>query len=431
MAGRFDIDPVGAGLDPDYDYAAVERIAVERARASAGLTRSALLHRATGLFLAIGPLGALLAACGGDEEPSAGEAAGGATATAPEEAPASLEGMTVNFYSWQGYDLPELSGDWAGETGVRLNARYFATNEDILTALRSGGGESQYNLSSYYAGQGPQYRELGVAPPIDVSQVPNAEQLYPFLAEEPLAPYWREGDEWWGIPFTFGGNLGLYDTAVISSAPTSWNDFLKPEWKNKYVIVDDALATFFMGAHLVGSYNIETQYTEAQAQEIFDVLTPFKENARTIATYGQVPDLFASEEIQGATSSWAAIANQAAAKGKTTIKPFLPEEGANSFLDVWFTPPSNNPDDLPAVLAFMDFSISPEAQANAAKTLSGGVLRQDAEALLDEQTKSLYPYDDIAGFFESAPVGAQFPVESDEFVTQAQFDTLWNTWKGA
>jgi ABC-type Fe3+ transport system substrate-binding protein len=211
----------------------------------------------------------------------------------------------------------------------------------------------------------------------------------------------------------------------------SWLDFAKPEWKDRFVIVDDAFATFAMGAHLTGTYNIDTQYTQEQADEVFAALDPIKANARTIATYGQVPDLFAGDEIQAATSSWAALANQSAAKGKTTIKPFLAEEGANSFLDVWFTPPSNNEENLPAVLAFMDFSLSAEAQANAAKTLSGGVMRQDAEALLDEQTKSLYPYEDISGFFEKAPVALGFPPESDEFVTAAEFDSLWNAWKGA
>jgi spermidine/putrescine-binding protein len=425
MARTRDVDPKRYGLDPNYDYAAVERLALARtARRGGSLTRVELLRRSAGLALSVGPLAALLAACGGDDEPSAG--AGGAGAS-----DGSIEGQTINFFSWQGYDLPEVSADWAKENGVTLNARYFATNDDIRTVVRQGGGKSQYNLSSYYAGSGPEYRADGIAPPIDVSQVPNAEQLYPFFAEEPMAPYWREGDEWWGVPFTFGGNMGLYDTETVPEPPTSWNEFLSPDWKDKYVIVDDAFATFAMGAHLNGTYNIETQYTEEQADEIFELLRPFKDNARTVATYGQVPDLFAAGEIQAATSSWAAIANQAAAKGKTTIKPFLPEEGANSFIDVWFTPPSNNEDNLPAVLAFVDFSISPEAQANAAKTLSGGVMRQDAEGLLDEQTKSLYPYDDIAGFFEKAPVGAQFPVESDEFVTSAEFDTAWNAWKGS
>jgi len=425
MAIRFPVDPEGHGLDRDYDYAAVERLALERAR---GLSRGQFLRRTAGVLAAAGPLAALLAACGGGGNEPAG---GGEAATTSGAASGSIAGMKVNFFSWQGYDLPEVTKPWAKEHDVKFTARYFATNDDILTAIRSGGGKSQYNASTYYAGSGPHYRELGVAPVIDVSQVPNAEKLYPFFAEDPLAPYWREGDEWWGVPFTFGGNAGLYDESVVTTVPTSWNDFLKPEWKDKYVVVDDSFATFAMGAHLNGSYNIETHYTKEQADEVFKVLTPFKENARTIATYGQVPDLFAGGEIQGATSSWAAVANQAAAKGKTTIKPFLPDEGANSFIDVWFLPPSNHPEDLPAVLAFVNFTMSPEAQANAAKTLSGGVMRQDAEGLLDEQTKSLYPYDDLAGYFEKAPVGAQFPEKSDEFVTAAQFDTLWNSWKGA
>lgn len=198
------------------------------------------------------------------------------------------------------------------------------------------------------------------------------------------------------------------------------------------MIVDDATATFNMGAHLAGVFNVDFKYTPAQAKKVFDVLKKFKDNARTVATYGQVPELLASGETQGATASWAAIANQAAAKGKKTIKPFLGREGGSSFIDVWFTPPSDHLEDLPAVLKFINFSISPAAQAHAAKTLSGGVMTPKAVPPLDRATKALYPYAALPAFFARAPVTAFPPTKKQgPWITMSEFNRLWNAWKAS
>ena len=58
-------------------------------------------------------------------------------------------------------------------------------------------------------------------------------------------------------------------------------------------------------------------------------------------------------------------------------------------------------------------------------------MRPDAVELLDEATRLLYPYDDLSGFFEKAPVAKNFPAESTEFVTAAQFIQIYDAWRGA
>ena len=234
------------------------------------------------------------------------------------------------------------------------------------------------------------------------------------------------------MPYTFGGNTLLYDSEKVPTPPASWNELLAPEWKNRFVIVDDATATFSMGAHILGIFHPEGKYTQEQAEQVFAKLTEFKDNARTVADYGAVPDMFAAGETEAATASWAAIANQAAAKGKTTIKSTLPEEGATSFIDAWFMPPSESEDNNPAVLAFIDFSLSPDAQAGAAKSLSGGVMTPDAVALLDEATLGLYPYDDLASFFAKAPISiTPAEAEGDYLAWDDIGSKMWEAWKAS
>jgi spermidine/putrescine-binding protein len=408
-----EVDPERYGLDPEYDYDAVERIALARAHDPGGFTRSDLLKRAGGAaaLLALGgPASAFASSRGADS---------------------ALASGTIDFFSWQGYDIPGVAAPFLKKSRISFNAKYFAKNDDILTAVQQGGGKSPYNLATFTASNGPNLVNLKIAQPIPVSKIPNWNKLYPFLRSGPMTKLWIVNKQNIGVPYTWGGHSMLWDSSVRRSAPTSWTAFLLPEWKNKFVIVDDPTASINMAAHVAGVFNIDMLYTEAKAQRIFDTLALFKKNARTVADYGSLPDLFASGAIEGATAGWAAVANQVAAKGKTTIKAFVPPEGASSFMDVWMTPPSNHPKDGPAVLDFVNFSLSPSAQAYQAKTLAGGVVNPDAVKLLDPSSKSSYPYANLTSFFKRAPVVGRPITAPAGYLTYTDLRNRWNQFKAS
>ncbi|MEJ7706285.1 MAG: hypothetical protein WKF82_02785 [Nocardioidaceae bacterium] len=43
--------------------------------------------------------------------------------------------------------------------------------------------------------------------------------------------------------------------------------------------------------------------------------------------------------------------------------------------------------------------------------------------------KAIYPYDDLNGLFEQAPLFGNAPLESDEFVTTAEWADAWRQLK--
>jgi spermidine/putrescine transport system substrate-binding protein len=422
MRSHHGIDPERAGLDPSYDYQAVERMAEARV-AGRGLRRADFL-RLAGVSAA-----ALLIGCGSDDEQSGGASAQG-TATPEGGVPDDVSG-TINFFSYQGYDIPDLAKPWLAENEITFKAKYFQDGLDIANAVQRGGGKSPYNLSSYFAGRKQDYLKRELYTDIDRSQVPELENVYESMLDpESLGQWWLEGDRLLGVPFTFGGNTLLYDEAEVPTPPTSWKEFLDPSWKDRFVIVDDASATLAMGAKMIGNFNVDMRYTEAELEAILAELSKLKANARTVASYGALPDLLAGGDVVAATAGWAAVANQAAAKGKTTIKSALPDEGGSSFVDVWFIPPNDATDDLPAVHAFMNFTLEPSTQAGMAKALAGGAVTPDAVPELDAATKALYPYDDLDGFFEKAPnVGLPAEAEGDTLAWD-DIEARFNAWKG-
>jgi spermidine/putrescine transport system substrate-binding protein len=105
----------------------------------------------------------------------------------------------------------------------------------------------------------------------------------------------------------------------------------------------------------------------------------------------------------------------AADQGVDTIETNIPEEGSHSFCDSYAIPPtSENPD---AALAWINQSLDPVVNAEAAEYLVGGVTVEASVANLNKATRDLYPYDDLDGLLELAPLAINAPTESDEFVT--------------
>ena len=83
----------------------------------------------------------------------------------------------------------------------------------------------------------------------------------------------------------------------------------------------------------------------------------------------------------------------AAQAGLTTVKTTTPKEGSFSFCDLYAIPPTA--DNVDTVLAWINEALVPETNARAAEYLVAAVTVEGAAELLNEETKALYPYDDI------------------------------------
>jgi spermidine/putrescine-binding protein len=144
-------------------------------------------------------------------------------------------------------------------------------------------------------------------------------------------------------------------------------------------------------------------------------------------TYGDVAARLVAGEGIASWHGWAAVNKFALDAGKDTIKTMLPAEGGYTFCDSWAVPPTV--DNVEAVYGWINQTLTPEVNAQAAIGLVGGVTVADAVPLLDEVTASLYPYDDLDSFFEIAPLYNAPPSSSDQYVTVERFLEAWQELK--
>jgi spermidine/putrescine transport system substrate-binding protein len=181
----------------------------------------------------------VLSACGGSSSSTSSEASAAASAapaaSSSPAGPADLSGQTLTVSNWAGYYPEDLAAKFQAATGVPLTIANHATNEEIVAKLTAG-GDSGFDVA-FVSGQYAQaLNDAGLLETIDPSKIPNLANLYPEAGQLPF-----DKGNTFSVPYTWGTTGICYRSDKVKTAPTSWNDILKPSAENKGKIT--ALAT--------------------------------------------------------------------------------------------------------------------------------------------------------------------------------------------
>jgi spermidine/putrescine transport system substrate-binding protein len=393
-------------------------------RTRTGLSRREFLRRSGLTMITIGASPAILAACGSDDGDS-GASPAGAGAGTPE---APVGSGTINFLSWEGYDIPvDSMKAWKRENDIKVNPTYIGNHDDIQAKIKAGGESVGYDLITYYQGYMPLYTELDILTPLDENTLPNLEGLFEFWGSD-VNNFWINPDgERIGVPWTWG-SIGLtYNSAEVDEM-SSWYDLLDPSLDGRIATVDDPAGNFNLACKILGLQS--HQVPKDRLQDIGDLLSQFIGASRGVSpSFGDMTSKLVSGDAVACFHGWAAMNTFAADQGLDTVRTNIPDEGSHSFCDAYAIPPTTrNPD---AALAWINQSIDPLVNAEAAIYLVGGVTVEDAVDHLDDATKELYPYGDLDGLLELAPLAINAPTQSDEYVTFPEWLETWQTIKAS
>jgi spermidine/putrescine transport system substrate-binding protein len=341
------------------------------------------------------------------------------------------EAGTINFFSWQGYDLldePAMKA-FRKKNKITIKSSYCNTHNDITAKFTGGGGKGIFNLSTYEAGYGPLYVDLGIPGPIDLKRVPNFKNAHPMFRTGKVASrWWHFKGKQWALPFTWGIQAVNYQSDKVK-APTSYKDLLGPKFRKKFGVTDDIVAAIVIGAHAVGVFRTDSLYTPAQLSKIMAFWTELKKNARLIVpSYGNMADLFAAGEIVAATPGWAAVNSFAAAKGDHAVKHTVPKEGSATFCDGFMIPKGAK--DTDAVYAYINKAFSLEAQAQEAELLVQASVCPKAVPLMNKATRALYPYGQLTKILtKSAPLKKTPTTVPKGYANFADWNKAWQRFK--
>jgi spermidine/putrescine transport system substrate-binding protein len=334
--------------------------------------------------------------------------------------PVAKIGGTIDFLSWEGYDLPGCMEAWNKANQVVFSSTYIGDHNEIQAKLSTASSVG-YDLITYYQGYAEMYiDELKLLNSIDTSKVPNFANLF---------ERFRTGDVWlkngkiWGVPFTWGTEGCNYASDKIDP-PQSWAELLTPKFKGVVGMVDNMIDSTINAACAMGFNDKLPNLTAQELEEVKGFLLKMKAQARAIGpSYGDLTDMLVSGEVVATFPGWAAMNVWAKAR-QVNVKMIVPSEGSYSFCDAFAIPVQS--DNVETVLAWINEALSPEVQACQALNLSAAVVNPLAVPLLDEDTRAMYDYDHMDEWIKKAPFYKMPPLKSDQYTTYDQWIAMWD-----
>jgi spermidine/putrescine transport system substrate-binding protein len=332
-------------------------------------------------------------------------AAMGALALTPRPAAAKT---TITWMGWQGYETPIKSGSFLTDNDIDFQPTFIGSNEEIITKLQAG-GIGQTDLITMYFGYLPLMAEGGLLEPIDPARISTFGDLVPqFINQDAI----KHDGKLVGVPWNWGSLPIMYDPAVVTAPPASWFDVMKPEYKGKVAMVDDPLGNLLVWGRTVTGAEVGTLLTKEQLAKVIDFMIEVKtKQARAFfASYGDMADAFARNEIVITTIGWEAVAVWAKQKGKE-IAYSIPQEGTGMFMDCLCIPKDCPHVDL--VYGLINHILSPAPQTQFATEQSAGITNLKAVPLLPAELAASYNYADLDAFMTKARLQPVPPSEYD------------------
>jgi spermidine/putrescine-binding protein len=320
-------------------------------------------HRRSAILaaLAIVSTTALLTACGTASDP------GGDDGGLPTEL-GEFEG-SVSILAWPGYvedGSNDPAVDWVSgfeeETGCMVDAQAYGTSDEAVNLVRAGG----YDVVAASGDATLRLIAAGDVAAVNTDLIPSYEGVFDFLKEKE----WNSVDgQSYGVPHGYGANLLLYNTDVVSPAPTSWDIVFDraSEYSGKITAYDSPIyiadAAVYLMAHQP-ELGIENPYAldEEQFAAAVDLLKAQREHVGEYWSdyLKEIQAFQTGDSVAGTT--WQVIQNVLEGEGASTAV-VLPEEGATGWSDTWMI--ASEAESPNCAYAWLDWIASPEVNAQA------------------------------------------------------------------
>jgi putrescine transport system substrate-binding protein len=299
--------------------------------------------------------GLTLGGCGG-------KSGGGAAASSAGGA------KDLNLYIWSDYLAPNTLADFEKQTGIKVHAAYFDTNETLETKLLAGssGFDVVVPTASYFERQ----IKAGAFLVLDKSKLPNFKNLDPQLMAKVAQ---HDPDNRHGVIYLWGTNgIGYNEKmvkALMPDAPLdSWRLVFDPAVASKVakcgISLLDSPAEMLRAVYSYLGKNPNSQSSDdlAQAEAVLSKIRPYIRNFSSSEYIEALAngDLCISVGYNGDVMQ-ARDRSREANKG-IEIKYAVPKEGSILWFDMLAIP--KDAPDPESAYAFMNYMMTPQVIAD-------------------------------------------------------------------
>jgi putative spermidine/putrescine transport system substrate-binding protein len=313
------------------------------------------------------------AACGED----AAEPGGGGEAPVVYDEIGDGEGQ-LNLIAWHGYTEDGTTEgyeeyDWVtpfeDDTGCQVDVTYADSSDEMVQFMREGGG-SEYDGVSASGDASNRLIAGGDVGAIDTTLFPEMGNVI-----APLNPdggtnnshYVVDGNVY-GTPYMYGPNFLMYNTEVVTEAPTSWDVTFEADspYAGQVTAYDSPIfiadAAMYLMAHQP-DLGITDPYELTQEQ--FDAAVELlKQQSELISAYwalytDQIDGFLDGSMVIG--TAWPVNLTYTKGPEAANAEAVIPSEGATGWADTWMI--SANAPHPNCMLMWMDWTMQPDVQA--------------------------------------------------------------------
>lgn len=285
----------------------------------------------------------------------------------------------INMMTWGGDFVPqEIIKGFEEETGIKVNYKEVASNEDMQSLLETSPG--QYDLAVVTDYMVDILRQNEILEALDKSKLDRIDNINPLYQGN----YYDEKSEY-SIPYAVSTSFLLVNPAGVEELGaqpiTGYGDLWQEELKEQVVIVDWSVEVMGLVLKSLGyDYN---ELDPAKVAEAKDKLFELKDNIMRFETNTPEDSLLSREAVAGFMYS-----NQAAkaVEQDSELEPVFPHEGMPIFIDA-FVMAADAPN-KDGAYAFLNYLMDPEVAAKIADITKFTSPNKGAEEFLPEDFKN-------------------------------------------
>jgi len=290
----------------------------------------------------------------------------------------------LNAIIWEGYTDESFAKKFEDANDAKLNATFMSSSDEAFAQLQAGGG-GNFDLVSASNDLTQRLVDAQLVQAIDTAKLTN----FPDLFEQFQKPdYLFFEDKLYGVNFTWGPTLMLYNTDAVTTAPTSWNALLDEQYKGKIATWNAPIQIAQYALLLDPKPEDPYVLDDEQLAQVKDILLRQRPLLRTYwALGGELAELFVNGEVVIA-DAWP-YATLGAREGGANVAEAWPAEGVTGWSDSWMLTTGAKNVDL--AYKWMDFMIGPDGQLGVLANNNYAITNQKViEGLDDELRQALY-----------------------------------------
>ena len=265
---------------------------------------------------------------------------------------AQLKDLVANTYggAWEQGHRAAIAEPLEKKTGAKVILVSMLANELVARTKAAAGSKPPVDVALVDDGPFLNAVKEDVFLKLPMEKIPNAAKVYPqYKAKEP-----------YGVPIA-ASVIGIaYNAKKLKTAPTSWTDLWKPEYKGKVGLCTPAST---LGTVALLSFAKSKGGSEAKIEPGFDAIKSLLPSVGSIAASPAALQTLLERGEVDIAPMW--HANTLVLKNKGTGMEFVfPKEGGIAGL-AWFA--VTKAGNLDLALAYINQGLSPESQTMLAK----------------------------------------------------------------